>query len=174
VQYCLLSQTPVYVYDHFGGPGYLTDENYTMAKHYNFSGRGFTKKTDRQIVKEIKADFSQNQKFLAENYEDFLADFSLEQVLPKILIFKNPKKNKRIDSAYANSATKAERLAINYFRGGADAWYRGKELRRLEAENSQLREENAHFVSELEEIRQSRGYKLLNKVARVKNKLRKA
>ncbi|MBW3079649.1 hypothetical protein [Bifidobacterium simiiventris] len=39
VQYCLVAGIPVYVYDHFGGPGYLNDDNLELANHYNFSGR---------------------------------------------------------------------------------------------------------------------------------------
>lgn len=38
-QYCLASRTPLFVYDHFGGPGYLTEENLEEAAWYNFSGR---------------------------------------------------------------------------------------------------------------------------------------
>lgn len=53
VQYALLSQKPVYCYDHFGGCGYLTEENFEKAKYYNFSGRGFEKKSAETITHEI-------------------------------------------------------------------------------------------------------------------------
>ncbi len=39
VQYALASHIPVFCYDHFGGPGYLDDENLARAEYYNFSGR---------------------------------------------------------------------------------------------------------------------------------------
>lgn len=39
VQYCLVQGIPVFVYDRFGGPGYLTAENYEQTARYNFSGR---------------------------------------------------------------------------------------------------------------------------------------
>lgn len=39
VQYALLSGVPVFCYDHFGGPGWLTKENFDKACFYNFSGR---------------------------------------------------------------------------------------------------------------------------------------
>lgn len=39
VQDCLVSGVPVYVYDYFGGPGYLSEENFEQAAFYNFSGR---------------------------------------------------------------------------------------------------------------------------------------
>ncbi len=39
VQYALASETPVYCYDQFGGPGWLTSENVASAEEFNFSGR---------------------------------------------------------------------------------------------------------------------------------------
>lgn len=39
VQYSLLCETPVYVYDRFGGPGWLNDDNMENAEKFNFSGR---------------------------------------------------------------------------------------------------------------------------------------
>lgn len=58
VQYSLLANTPVYIYDHFGGPGYLNKRNYKTAKQRNFSGRGFSKKTGKQIAKEVLEEFA--------------------------------------------------------------------------------------------------------------------
>lgn len=39
VPYCLALQIPVFCYDHFGGPGWITAENVDVAAEYNFSGR---------------------------------------------------------------------------------------------------------------------------------------
>ena len=44
VQYALASATPVYCYDHFGGPGWLTNENLATAQDSNFSGRSHPRK----------------------------------------------------------------------------------------------------------------------------------
>jgi hypothetical protein len=41
VQYALRAGVPVYLYDHFGGCGWLTEENFAQAERFNFSGRGF-------------------------------------------------------------------------------------------------------------------------------------
>ncbi|MHA6334503.1 hypothetical protein ACXYL9_12565 [Qipengyuania sp. CAU 1752] len=38
-RYALASKTPVYIYDRFGGDGYLTSENYLRNEQHNFSGR---------------------------------------------------------------------------------------------------------------------------------------
>lgn len=55
VQMALLSKLPVYCYDHFGGPGWLTPQNFEKAADFNFSGRGFSaKKTADDIYTEIK------------------------------------------------------------------------------------------------------------------------
>lgn len=53
VQYALRAGVPVYLYDHFGGPGWLTEENFEVAEWHNFSGRGFTKKSTDEIRKEL-------------------------------------------------------------------------------------------------------------------------
>ena len=39
VQYCLVTGTPVFCYDHFGGPGWITLESFDAASRKNFSGR---------------------------------------------------------------------------------------------------------------------------------------
>lgn len=48
VQYALALGVPVFNYDHFGGPGWLTPENHDREARYNFSGRG----TRRQVTAE--------------------------------------------------------------------------------------------------------------------------
>jgi hypothetical protein len=40
VQYCLLAGIPVFCYDHFGGPGWLSADCFEAAALRNFSGRG--------------------------------------------------------------------------------------------------------------------------------------
>lgn len=42
VQYALRAGVPVFLYDHFGGPGWLRDsKTFWRAEDFNFSGRGF-------------------------------------------------------------------------------------------------------------------------------------
>lgn len=53
VQYALRAGVPVYLYDHFGGPGWLTSENFERAEWFNFSGRGFGFKTSDKIRSEL-------------------------------------------------------------------------------------------------------------------------
>jgi len=58
VQYALASGIPVYCYDHFGGPGWITPENLEESLEVNFSGRGQSKRTDQIIVSEIIEGFT--------------------------------------------------------------------------------------------------------------------
>lgn len=53
VPYCFALKVPVYCYDHFGGPGWLREEDFVLAGQNNFSGRGFFKKTPETIAEEI-------------------------------------------------------------------------------------------------------------------------
>jgi len=53
VPYCFALKVPVYCYDHFGGPGWLNEDNFDLANQNNFSGRGFFKKTPEDIAHEL-------------------------------------------------------------------------------------------------------------------------
>lgn len=54
VQYALVLGIPVYCYDIFGGPGWITTGNVLNEEYYNFSGRGTpTSKTPETIKNEI-------------------------------------------------------------------------------------------------------------------------
>ena len=53
VLYCFALRIPVYCYDHFGGPGWLTPKNLNISAEYNFSGRGFSKKSPETIFHEL-------------------------------------------------------------------------------------------------------------------------
>ena len=58
---CLAMGVPVYVYDYLGGPGYLTEANFSLAERNNFSGRGFEKKTSDELLKEIKEGYARQE-----------------------------------------------------------------------------------------------------------------
>lgn len=63
VQMCLVLGIPVYCYDHFGGPGYITVHNIDFNEEHNFSGRqkdaDFTEPKSHDFVK-IFNDIYQN------------------------------------------------------------------------------------------------------------------
>ncbi|TFC86124.1 hypothetical protein E3T28_07420 [Cryobacterium sinapicolor] len=53
VQYSIVAGVPVYCYDHFGGPGWISRANIEEARWQNFSGRGTGTKSTSEIVAEI-------------------------------------------------------------------------------------------------------------------------
>ena len=54
VRYALASRLPVFLYDRFGGDGYLTADNYALNEAHNFSGRPAHRKlTGTAIADEI-------------------------------------------------------------------------------------------------------------------------
>jgi glycosyltransferase involved in cell wall biosynthesis len=95
VQYCLVTGTPVFCYDHFGGPGWITMESFDAAFRKNFSGRCTPlRRTSESIYSEIFAGFSTvlNQRELLkglararfdlkENLLDVLSDASASPLL---------------------------------------------------------------------------------------------
>ncbi len=79
-QYCMAQGIPLYCYDYFGGPGFITKENFKKNKETNFSGRSVcAKKTGKQIFDEItqeNAIKTENIKYLAQAAHKFF-DFTL-------------------------------------------------------------------------------------------------
>lgn len=87
VQYSIMAKTPAYVYDHFGGPGYLDSKNYENVKYHNFSGRGKFMKTKSpdQIVSEIIDRYSDAKKFIDKTSEKEKKYFSLSENIDIVL-----------------------------------------------------------------------------------------
>lgn len=54
VSYAIRSKKPIYIYGHFGGPGWLDENNFSVASKFNFSGRCCNRKLSAaDIVEEI-------------------------------------------------------------------------------------------------------------------------
>lgn len=68
VQYCMALQIPVYIYDIHGGPGYLAADELDTAAYYNFSGRGFKRKSAEFLVDDITEHYIQGVEILPESY----------------------------------------------------------------------------------------------------------
>lgn len=66
VSCCLALKIPVYCYDHFGGPGWLDEDNFDLASQNNFSGRGFSKRTVESIVNDLFVGYSESLHSLDE------------------------------------------------------------------------------------------------------------
>lgn len=65
VQQCFAAKVPVYVYDYFGGPGYINDDNFALAEKNNFSGRGgFEKRSSTELKIDIEEKYKNNLNYL--------------------------------------------------------------------------------------------------------------
>lgn len=115
VQYCLATATPVYCYDHFGGPGYLNTHNFGKAKKLNFSGRGFKRKNSNTIKNEIIKGFLQNQKDIISLRRKFGDSFKLSENMNTIFtkVNNNPKPNKTINKYDLISAIDINEIRVS-------------------------------------------------------------
>ncbi len=84
VQYCLVSGTPVYIYGQYGGPGWLTADNFAKAQKYNFSGRGFSSQSPAEIVDYLVRNYSKAKKFHRKELNRFREEFLIDNVASKV------------------------------------------------------------------------------------------
>jgi O-antigen biosynthesis protein len=83
IPYCFALKVPVYCYDHFGGPGWLSADNLDLAGEKNFSGRGFARKTPEVIAQEIVDGYQESLRDLnafrnhAANHRDLRKNLAL-------------------------------------------------------------------------------------------------
>lgn len=113
IQYCLTSNIPTYLYDRFGGCGFITHDNFKKAMGTNFSGRGFDKKAASKIVSEIINGYSSAREYQEKNLEFFQEQFSLSNNLTKLLNNITPRTKEVFDSEYINHIIAAETLVKN-------------------------------------------------------------
>ena len=109
VQYAMSLKIPVYVYDIFGGEGYLTLENIEKNRNRNFSGRGFKKKNPDVIYKEITENF-EKAVALAEKIKEYaFKNFCFENNIDKVykVLDEKPELNlDKIREKYKNDVRK--------------------------------------------------------------------
>jgi hypothetical protein len=77
VQYCFSLKVPIYCYDHFGGPGFITPDNIQFEEYFNFSGRGTNKKrSGQELLDDIRRNYAG-----ACSHLDFLFSYSKEHFM---------------------------------------------------------------------------------------------
>ena len=84
VQYALMAGRPVYCYDHFGGPGWLDDDNVGVAQRHNFSGRGFSTRSAEQIAEELASGLEEASAWARERQPASAAEFGLTARLGEV------------------------------------------------------------------------------------------
>lgn len=122
VQYSLVSGVPVYVYGRFGGPGYLTDDNYDKARDQNFSGRGFDKKNAKLITKEIILNYKNALSFHNKHRNEFIQEFSLDVVAERLFKELETEDTKQLKFAdeYINWLVSMQILSMQRLQAAAD------------------------------------------------------
>lgn len=179
VQYCIVGSLPVYIYDWFGGHGWLTESNYELSKARNFSGRGFPKKTGNEIAQEILDDYSKaldyHLKFLAEKKDEFIIDKVLDNLLDGL----RPRKIESLDSEYIESAKAAVGCAEIRFIASEELGDAYKRCDDLAKQCDDLVKQRDDLVKRLEECRgqldavsNSKRMKLLNAILKPHDKVK--
>lgn len=150
VQYCLVSNTPVYIYGKFGGAGWLNNKNYSKAVQTNFCGsEGFPKKSAREIATEILTGFEDGKTFQDDHLEEFRKEFSLKECLPNILAKAKPKVLKVFEPQYVEMLKSAAYFERIRFEEWSNVW---------------------RLTNELREIRSSKAYKAVSLITKIRQK----
>lgn len=141
VQYCLLAQKPIYVYDRFGGPGYLNKNNFTKCSHYNFSGRGFEAKLVDKVVNDIVDGFDKAYSDIFTLNKLYAKKYSLSENMQSI----NKKISKNKKYHYISTTE------INSYKHGYDIGLQARRLYLdLDKEHKKLAKHYHKTVQELE------------------------
>lgn len=116
-QYALASRTPFFVYDHFGGPGYLDPQNFQHALRYSFTGRCCERRlTSAQIVDEILRGYREQVRFVKELDQAGLEIFKLENHFRTLLTVPvRPNAAKRAALEANGAAIVLERMLAQHF-----------------------------------------------------------
>jgi uncharacterized coiled-coil DUF342 family protein len=92
VQYAVRAACPVYIYDHFGGPGWLTSENFTKVEAVNFSGRDTP---GRKTAQEITHDLLELPETAVEAVAECPHRFQLENWIERLVALAERPRTKR-------------------------------------------------------------------------------
>ncbi|MCR5832369.1 MAG: hypothetical protein K6G36_00265 [Candidatus Saccharibacteria bacterium] len=165
VQYCLMTNTPVYIYDHFGGEGWLTPKNYDRTKSFNFSGRFTSNKPGAEIAEDLINGFSDAVAFQNSLSLEQKEDFMIDRVLEKILTQVEPRKLGAFDSEYIETVKAAELCSELRF-------IASEELGDLRDNTFDVRERCNYYKNELEKVTSAKSYRIFNTLLKPYKKLR--
>ena len=161
VQYCLVSGIPVYIYDHFGGFGYLNEANYKLAEFNNFSGRGGIKRNPDEIADDIIQRFDEAFQYQSKNREKFVSDFSIDKTLSSLFEHLTPKSLSPLDTSFCLPLRSAESFAHRYYRTRAF-------MNNVVPERDDLHNENDNLSKQIV-ILQERCTNLEKEISRIKS-----
>lgn len=110
VQYCLAANIPIFIYDHFGGPGYLNQHNFEKAAYHNFSGRGFRRMSEQRIISCLMSGYQSAVNYQSEKTVNFQNKYSLENQLKCTLSSIKYKKIKSVSASEIDSFCLTQRI----------------------------------------------------------------
>jgi hypothetical protein len=165
VQYSLLAGVPVYCYDHFGGPGWLTPDNFDQARTYNFSGRSFQPKDAATIAAELSTEFEKAQADADRLKSRYASDFTLESVMESLLA-ETPPRVVEVPSPQEIESQQREQAFRGVFFNLSEAQRRTIEyLTGLVAHSNAERDEAQRLLSLLQSSRSFRAVSGLSRIA---------
>jgi hypothetical protein len=86
VQYSLCLGIPVFVYDHFGGSGWINEDNFKSQLSHNFSGRDSRRRlTARELRLDLISGFAASRDFVLRNLYELRREFDLDNKLDELL-----------------------------------------------------------------------------------------
>lgn len=98
IYYGLSLKMPVYIYDHFGGDGYIKEDNIEKSHYYNFSGRySRIKYTGNELYNDIVKNYDAAVNSAEYNYNYAYKNFCFEEQMNKIINQINSKKQFNIN-----------------------------------------------------------------------------
>lgn len=133
VQYCLVQGIPVFIYDRFGGPGYLTAENYERAARFNFSGRmegscpSLVDEISRHaestidgsiLAAQILEGYTAACNFQTAWHDEFIRRFSIDRAVDRVLgdMSARPEPLTGIDQGYVDYLLRNSQMIEDYVR----------------------------------------------------------
>lgn len=170
VQYSIVAGVPVYCYDHFGGPGWITLANIEEARWENFSGRRAGKKTAAEIVAEITDGFDAAIAEAALVRRDWTRVYLLPERFDDLLQFASERR--RVVNKLTPQQIQAHENVQAAFGSYVREWIRmhalSNELKQttteLEAELVVQNRTVADLRDELDELYSSRLYRTLDRI----------
>ena len=128
VHYCLAAGIPVFVYDHFGGPGWLTARNIKAAEHDIFSGKCTPgQRSPDTLFRELARGFAKSCKFHLSRREWAARRYGVEQQLTCLGLLEPVDKYRRLlNRASTRRAALAIEAAVLGKAPPKNAWWRDR------------------------------------------------
>ena len=160
VQYCLVSGVPVYVYDHFGGCGFLNEKNFEKAASFQFSGKEFGRKNAEAIVEDIVDSYGEACAYARKHRSEWRERFGLENGVKKI--FSSLKKR---EYSITQNEVNCYLAALGIARESV--------VNRKNSDTAENERKMAELNFRIQDIEKSRAYRVARKIGEVRKKLAK-